>query len=71
MTHLRALIGACFLLAVMGCVVAFPLGWTIILGICKVFPEKLTAASLIFRRQSKRFGERFDGVRYEGISPAQ
>jgi hypothetical protein len=49
MTHLRALIGACFLLAVMGCVVAFPLGWTIILGICKVFPEKLTAASLIFR----------------------
>ena len=33
MTDLRALVGACFLLAVMGTVVSFPLGWAIVLGI--------------------------------------
>lgn len=32
MTHLRALIGACVLIAVMGSVVVVPLGWTIDLG---------------------------------------
>jgi hypothetical protein len=49
MTHLRALIGACFLLAVTGSVVALPFCWIIILGICKVFPEQLAAVSLMFR----------------------
>ena len=48
MTHLRILIGACFLLAVMGLVVVVPLGWTIVLGVGAVYPEKLAAASLPF-----------------------
>ena len=41
MTNLRALVGACFLLAVMGIVVSVPLGWTIVLGIGEAYPEKL------------------------------
>ena len=31
MTNLRALVGACFLLAVMGIVVCVPLGWALVL----------------------------------------
>ena len=31
MTTLRALVGACFLFAVMGIVVSVPLGWTLVL----------------------------------------
>ena len=49
MTSLRALVGACFLLAVMGIVVAVPLGWTVVVGIGAAYPEKLAAASLTFR----------------------
>jgi len=41
MTNLRALVGACFLLAVMGLVVSVPLGWTIVLGVGAAYPEKL------------------------------
>lgn len=41
MTNLRALVGACFLLAVMGAVVSVPLGWAIVLGIGEAYPEKL------------------------------
>ena len=41
MTNLRALVGAGFLLAVMGIVVSVPLGWTIILGIGEAYPEKI------------------------------
>ena len=41
MTNLRALVGACFLLAVMGIVVSVPLGWTIVLGIGAAYPEKI------------------------------
>ena len=41
MTTLRALVGAGFLLAVMGIVVAVPLGWAIVLGIGEAYPEKL------------------------------
>jgi hypothetical protein len=41
MTDLRALVGACFLLAVMGTVVSFPLGWAIVLGIGEAYPEKI------------------------------
>jgi hypothetical protein len=41
MTGLRALIGACFLLAVMGTVVSVPLGWAIVLGIGEAYPEKI------------------------------
>ena len=49
MITLRALVGACFLLAVMGIVVAVPLGWAIVLGIGEAYPEKIAAASLTFR----------------------
>jgi len=41
MTVLRALIGACFLLAVIGFVVSVPLGWAIVLGVGAAYPEKL------------------------------
>ena len=41
MTALRALVGACFLLAVLGIVVSVPLGWAIILGIGEAYPEKI------------------------------
>ena len=49
MTRLRALVGACFLLAVMGTVVAVPIAWAVVLGIGEAFPEKLAAASPTFR----------------------
>jgi hypothetical protein len=41
MTTLCALVGGYFLLAVMGLVVSAPLGWSIVLGIGQVYPEKL------------------------------
>jgi len=41
MTNLRALVGAGFLLAVMGIVVSVPLCWAIILGIGEAYPEKI------------------------------
>ena len=41
MTNLRALVGACFLLAVTGIVVFVPLGWAIVLGIGEAYPEKI------------------------------
>ena len=41
MTTLRALVGACFLLGVMGFVVSVPLGWAIVLGIGAAYQEKL------------------------------
>ena len=44
MTNLRALVGAWFLLAVMGIVVSVPLGWAIVLGIGEAYPEKIIKA---------------------------
>jgi hypothetical protein len=41
MTNLRALVGACFLLAVTGTVVSVPLGWAIVLGIGEAYTEKI------------------------------
>ena len=42
MADLRALVGACFLLAVMGIVVFVPLGWwAIVLGVGEASPEKI------------------------------
>jgi len=41
MTTLRALVGAGFLLAVMGFVVSVPLGWALVLGIKEAYPEKI------------------------------
>jgi hypothetical protein len=43
MTHLRALVGAGFLLAV-------PIAWAVVLGVGEAFPEKLAAANLTFLR---------------------
>ena len=48
MTRLRALVGACFVIAVIGTVVAVPIAWAIVLGIGEAFPEKLAAANLTF-----------------------
>jgi hypothetical protein len=42
MTTLRALVGASFLLAVMGFVVSVPLGWALVLVIGGAYPEKIT-----------------------------
>jgi hypothetical protein len=41
MTTLRTLVGGLSLLTVMGLVVSAPLGWSIVLGIGQVHPEKL------------------------------
>jgi hypothetical protein len=41
MTNLRALVGAAFLLAVIGFVVFVPLGWSILLGIVEAYQEKI------------------------------
>ena len=41
MTTLRALVGAWYLMAVIGLVFSAPLVWTIILGIAEAYPEKI------------------------------
>jgi hypothetical protein len=41
MTTLRALVGASFLLAVIGTVVSVPLGWGLVLGIGETYTEKI------------------------------
>jgi hypothetical protein len=41
MTNLRALVGAGFLLAVIGFVVSVPLVWALIIGIGEAYPEKI------------------------------
>jgi len=41
MTNLRALVGAGFLLAVIGFVAFVPLGWSLLLGIIEAHPEKI------------------------------
>jgi uncharacterized oligopeptide transporter (OPT) family protein len=69
MTHLRILIGACFLLAVMGLVVAVPLGWTIVIGISEAYPEKLAAASL--RSGRSRLAVVSERIRTENIDRAR
>ena len=49
MTRLRALVGACFVIAVIGTVVAVPIAWAVVLAIGEALPEKLAAANLMFR----------------------
>lgn len=46
---IRALVGASFLLAVMGCVVFVPLGWGLVLGIGLANPEMIAGGTLEFR----------------------
>jgi len=41
MTTLRALVGAWYLIAVIGIVLSTPVVWTIVLGIAEAYPEKL------------------------------
>jgi hypothetical protein len=41
MTNLRALVGAGFLLAVMGIVVSVPLVWAFVIGIGEAYPEMI------------------------------
>ncbi len=50
MTRLRALVGACFLLAIIGTVVAVPIVWVIVIGIGEALPEKPASTSLAFLR---------------------
>lgn len=40
MTTVRALVGAYSMVAFMGFVLSFPLGWTVVLGIAATSPEK-------------------------------
>lgn len=43
MSNLRALVGACFLMAVMGTIVSVPLGWTIVLlGMGEAYSEEIS-----------------------------
>jgi hypothetical protein len=48
MNALRALVGGCFVFAVIGFVVVVPLGWCLVLGISLVNPSILVAATRIF-----------------------
>ena len=48
MNTLRALVGGCFVLTVMGTVIVLPLGWSLVLGIGLVNPSVLIAASRMF-----------------------
>ena len=41
MTTLRALVGAWYLIAVIGIVLSAPVVWTIVLGIAEAYSEKL------------------------------
>lgn len=41
MIDLRGLVGACFLLAIIGTVVCAPIGWAIVIGIEWAYPEIL------------------------------
>jgi hypothetical protein len=45
---LRALVGGCFVLTVIGFVVVVPLGWSLVLGIGLVNPHVLLAATRMF-----------------------
>ena len=50
MTTLRALVGAFFLLAVIGTVVAVPIAWAVVIGIGEALPDKPASTSLAFLR---------------------
>jgi len=68
MTDLRALVGACFLLAVMGFVVFVPLGWwTIALGISEAYPEKIIKGRPYQRKDALVQKQILPPATYEGI----
>jgi hypothetical protein len=68
MTVLRALVGACFLLAVMGFVVSVPLGWTIIVGVGAAYPEKIIKSRPYQRDDELVQKKILPRTAYEGIS---
>ena len=68
MTDLRALVGACFLLAVMGFVVFVPLGWwAIALGISEASPEKIIKGQPYQRKDGLMQKQILPRATYEGI----
>jgi hypothetical protein len=68
MTDLRALVGACFLLAVMGFVVFVPLGWwAIALGISEASPEKIIKGQPYQRKDELMQKQILPRATYEGI----
>jgi len=48
MNTLRALVGGCFVLTVIGFLVVIPLGWCLVLGVGLVNPSVLVAATRMF-----------------------
>lgn len=48
MNTLRALVGGCFVLTVIGFVIVVPLGWGLVLGIGLANPHVLVAAGRMF-----------------------
>jgi len=68
MTALRALVAACFLLAVMGIVVSVPLGWTIVLGVGAAYPEKIIKNRPYQRNDELVQTKILPRAAYEGIS---
>ena len=67
MTTLRALVGASFLLAVMGFVVSVPLGWALVLVIGGAYPEKITQGRPYQRNDELVQKKILPRATYEGI----
>jgi hypothetical protein len=68
MTDLRALVGACFLLAVMGFVVFVPLDWwAIALGISEAYPAKIIKSRPYQRKNALVQKQILPPATYEGI----
>jgi hypothetical protein len=67
MTTLRALVGASFLLAVIGTVVSVPLGWGLVLGIGETYTEKIIKSQPFQRKAELVQKKILPRATYEGI----
>jgi hypothetical protein len=67
MTTLRALVGAGFLLAVIGTVVSVPLGWGLVLGIGETYTEKIIKSQPYQRKAELAQKKILPRATYEGI----